>query len=570
MKMRQCWENRAWPRVVLAFAINLVFLAGTLTLLEIMWETNDDLFMSKFVDGQLSQKTVYVPYVHIFLGMLLKALYSLFGDGFNWYSLCQYLALYLGFTALTWTLLRRFKLFPALVMTAVILGAFAVDCYQSMNFSKAGAVGVVGGMSLMLTAMERCEGREKKHLLMLGALLALTSLLWRWEEFCLCAVLMASVCLRDLLGLLRENRSLAARERLLGLWRYLRPFAALAGAAAILFGIFQLAWNLPGIAAYKRFDDTRSVLIDFEIPDYAQIPEVYDELEMDENFVYLMKNWSFYDTEKFTQENMERLIEARSTLVHRKTPGEVLGVFLNVCLMGYTRDRPFAGFALLLALWLACGKRRGRDWAGLAWMLLIFLGFYALFILNDRYLANRIDMGLFLAMAAVLSFLLDDGRLDRDRMLLTAVLGLSLFITWRSNRIWSPYDSHNVLEDRSAERAVVQELLSDEEHLYLTKVWAVDHSLYGPLETPPAGYAEKLLLIGGWSMHHPAIDALMAQWGLANPWRDLVGREDICLVDHDVERSLAFLRRWYAPDAEAVLIEPISSRSDIKIYKITG
>ena len=117
---------------------------------------------------------------------------------------------------------------------------------------------------------------------------------------------------------------------------------------------------------------------------------------------------------------------------------------------------------------------------------------------------------------------------------------------------------------------MVEELLKDDEHLYLTKVWAVDHTLYGPLETPPAGYAEKLLLIGGWSMHHPAIDALMEQWGLANPWRDLVGREDICLVDHDVERSLAFLRRWYAPDAEAVLIEPISSKSDIKIYKITG
>ena len=570
MRLRQTWEIRAWPRVVLAFAINLLFLAGTLTLLQIMWETNDDLFMSKFVDGQLSQKTVFVPYIHIFLGVLLKGLYSLFGDGFNWYSLCQYLALYLGFTALTWTLLRRFRLFPALVMTAAILGAFALDCYQSMNFSKAGAVGVVGGMSLMLTAMERYEGRERRRLLLLGSLLSLLSLFWRWEEFCLCAVLMASVCLRDLIGLLRDGRGLAGREKLLGLWRYLRPFVALAALSALLFAVHLLAWHLPCIADYKRFDDTRSLLVDFELPTYAQMPEVYDELGMDENFVYLLKNWSFYDTEKFTLENIQRLIEARSALVQRRTPGEVLGVFLNQCLMGFTRDRPFAGFALLLALWLACGKRRGRDWAGLACVLAVFLVTYALFIRYDRYLANRVDMGLFLAMAAVLSFLLDEERLDRDRMLLTAVLGLSLFITWRSNRIWSPYDSHNVLEDKSAERAVVQELMADDEHLYLTKIWAVDHILYGPLETPPAGYAEKLLLIGGWSMHHPSIDALMEQWGLENPWRDLVGREDIYLVDNDVERSLAFLRRWYAPNAEAERIEPISSQSDIKIYKITG
>ena len=368
MSLRETWEKRAWPRVALAFAINLLFLAVMLTVFVPVWETNDDLFMSKFVDGQLSRKTVYVPYIHIFLGMLLKALYSVFGDGFNWYSFCQYLALLLGFTALTWTLLRRFRLWPALVMTALILGAFAADCYQSMNFSKAGAVGVVGGMSLMLTAMEDCSGVEKKRLLLLGVPLSLISLLWRWEEFCLCAVLMASVCLRDGLGLLHDGRDLAAKERWGRLWRYLRPFVVLALLAALLFGIFQLAWNLPGIASYKRFDDTRSVLIDFEIPDYSEIPEVYDELGIDENFVYLMKHWSFYDTDKFTQESMERIIEARRTMVHSKTPGEVLGVFLNKCLMGYTQDRPFAGFAFLLVLWLACGRRRGRDWAGLVWL----------------------------------------------------------------------------------------------------------------------------------------------------------------------------------------------------------
>ena len=570
MKLRETWEKRGWPRVALAFAINLLFLAVMLTLFVPMWETNDDLFMSKFVDGQLSRKTVYVPYIHIFLGMLLKALYSVFGDGFNWYSFCQYLALLLGFTALTWTLLRRFRLWPALVMTAVTLGAFAADCYQSMNFSKAGAVGVVGGMSLMLTAMEDCSGAEKKRLLLLGVPLSLTSLLWRWEEFCLCAVLMASVCLRDAIGLLHDGRDLAAKERWGRLRRCLRPFVVLALLAALLFGIFLFAWNLPGVAAYKRFDDTRSVLIDYGIPDYNEIPEVYDELGIDENFLYLMKHWSFYDTEKFTQQSIERIIEARRTMVRGKTPGEVLGIFLQECLMGYTKDRPFAGFAFLLALWLACGRRRGRDWAGLVWVFAVFLGFYALFILNERYLANRIDMGLFLAMAAVLSFSLDCKKLEREKLLLTAVLLLSLFVTWRANRSWCPWDSHNTIEDKSAEKAVVEQLIEDDGHLCLVKVWSIDHVLYGPLETPPARFAEKLLLIGGWSMHHPLIEEILDEWDLENPWRDLVGREDVWLVDHDVERSLAFLRRWYAPDAAAERIEPISSESDIKVYKITG
>ena len=569
MSLKRCWNEKEWPRVLMAFGLNLLFLTLMLTAFAPMWETNDDLLMSKFVDGQLSHKTAYVPYIHIFLGALLKLLYTAFGDSFNWYSACQYLVLLLGFTAVTWSLLRRFRLFPALVMTAVILGAFAADCYLSMNFSKAGAVGAVGGMSLLLTAMERKE-KPKKRLLLFGVLLALAGLLWRWEEFGICALFTAAVCLRDLIGLLQEGRDLTGKERLRRLWRYLRPFVALALLAEALFGAFQVAWNLPDIAAYKHFDDTRSILIDFEIPEYREIPEVYDELGMDENFVYMMKKWSFYDTEKFTQESMDRIIEARDRLVKHKSPGECLRIFLQECLLGFTRDRPFAGFAFLLALWLACGRRRGRDWAALVYMGALFLGVYLLFIYKQRYLANRVDIGLFLSMAVVLSFLLDEELVNRERWTLLAVLALSLFVTWRANRPYCLLDSHNTVEDRSFDKAAVETLLADEDHRYFVKIWAMDHNLYSPLETPPKAYADKLVHIGGWSMHHPVIEELLQSWNVENPWRDLVNREDIYLIDHDIERSLAFLRRWYYPQAEAERIEPLSTQTGLSIYRITG
>ncbi len=569
MTLRRVWNEKRWPKILAAFAINLLFLAVMLTVFAPMWETNDDLLMSKFVDGQLSRKTAYVPYIHIFLGVLLKFLYTVFGDGFNWYSACQYLVILLGFTAITWSLLRRFRLLPALVITAVMLGAFGTDVYLSMNFSKAGGVGAVGGMVLLLTLLER-EEKPRLPALIPGLLLALAGLLWRWEEFGICAVLMAAVCLRDFIGLARDSGGLAAKECLLRLWRYLRSFVVLALLAALLFGIFLYAWNLPGIAAYKHFDDTRSVLIDFEIPDYAQIPEVYDELNMDENFVYMMKKWSFYDTERFTQEAIDRLIEARDRLVRHKTPGECLGVFLNECLPGFPLDRPFAGFGFLLALWLACGRRRGREWAALVWLAAVFLGFYMLFIYNQRYLANRVDHGIFLSMAAALSFLLDEKKLEGERWTLLAVLLLSLLVTWRANRPYCLLDSHNTVEDRSFDKAAVETLLADTEHRYFVKIWAMDHNLYTPLETPPAGYADRLVHIGGWSMHHPAIEELLAEWGIENPWHDLVNREDIYLIDHEIGRSLAFLRRWYYPEARAELVEPLSSETGLMIYRVTG
>lgn len=570
MKLREQWNSKAWPRILLAFGVNAAFLFVMLRFFAPMWETNDDLFISKFFDGQMAHKTIYAPFINISLAWLMKTVYTVFGDGFNWYSAAQYLLLYLGFTAVTWTLLRRYQPGAALVMTAVLLFAFGTDAYLSMNFSKPAAVGTVGGMALMLQGMRNESGRTQKTPVVLGLLLALCGYVWRFEEFGVCAVLMACACLAALFDLGGENRARTLSARL-GLYlRYLAPFALLAALAAGLFALDLAVWKRPEAGGFMEFNNTRSNFIDFQTPEYFQMPEVYDSVGMDENFVHMMKQWSFYDTERFNQENLETLIDARNSLIPRRTPGECLGVFLDKCLMGFTLDRPFAGFALLLALWLGCGKRRPGAWVSVLALLGLFGGIYLAMIWADRYLANRVDIGLFFAMAVVLSFLLDKEKLKDEKLLLTAVLLISLFITWRMNRPYCYLDSHNTIEDKSAEKAAIARLLEDDEHLYLVKIWAIDHQLYTPLETPPQGFADKLVLIGGWSMGHPEIEAVLESWGIENPYHDLVNREDVCLIDHDIRRTITYLRTAYYPKASAALVQPLSKETGLKIYHIIG
>ena len=569
MKLREQWNTGTWPRVLLAFAVNAAFLLVMLTCFAPMWETNDDLFISKFVDGQLSRKTAYVPFINICLGWLLKTVYSVLGDGFNWYSAAQYLLLFLGFTAITWTLLRSYRPGPALVMTAVLLFAFGTDCYLSMNFSKPAALGTVGGMCLMLEAM-RGGGRTKKAPLALGMILALAGYVWRFEEFGVCAMLTAAGCLALLFERGAKNRAFPLGERLRQYLRVIAPFVLLAILAAGLFAVDLIVWRRPEADGFREFNDTRSLFLDFQTPDYAQMPEAYDAAGMDENFVYMMKKWSFYDKEKFNMENLRALIAARDELVARRTPGECLGVFLNECLMGFTRDRPFWGFAVLLAIWLACGKRGAGTWVSLAYLFGMFGLIYLVMIWSDRYLANRVDVGLFLAMAAVLGMQMDETRLRAEKLLLTALLLVSLFISYRTNRAYCYLDSHNRIEDKSAEKTAVARLLEDDEHLYLVKVWAIDHQLYSPLETPPPLYAEKLLLLGGWSMGHPSIEAVLDDWGIENPFPELVNREDVYLIDHNIKRTIAYLRAYYYPKAAAELIQPLSRETGYKIYRVTA
>lgn len=562
-------KTRAWPRLLLAFAVNAAFLAVMLTCFASMWETNDDLFISKFVDGQLSRKTAFVPFLNICLGWLLKTVYTLLGDGFNWYSASQYLLLFLGFTAITWTLLRRYRTGLALVMTAVLLLAFGTDCYLSMNFSKPAALGTVGGMCLMIEAL-RGDGKAEKIPLTLGILLALAGYVWRFEEFGVCALLTAAGVLVLLFERGAKNRALPLAGRLRQYLRVIAPFVLLAVLAAGLFAADYLAWQRPEAGGFREFNDTRSLFLDFQTPEYAQMPEVYDSVGMDENFVYMMKKWSFYDKEKFNMETLHTLIAARDERVARRTPGECLGVFLNECLMGFTQDRPFWGFALLLAVWLACGKRGAGTWVSLAYLFGMFGLIYLVMIWSDRYLANRVDAGLFLAMAAVLGMQMDEKRLRGEKLLLTVLLLVSLFVSYRTNRAYCLFDSHNRIEDKSAEKAAVARLLEDDEHLYLVKVWAIDHQLYSPLETPPPLYAEKLLLLGGWSMGHPSIEAVLDDWGIENPFPELVNRDDVYLIDRNIKRTISYLRAYYYPKAAAELVQPLSRETGYKIYRVTA
>ena len=283
-----------------------------------------------------------------------------------------------------------------------------------------------------------------------------------------------------------------------------------------------------------------------------------------------MQKWSFYDTEKFTKESMDKLISVRDDFVPRKSIGECLGVFLNDCLGGFLLERPIGAFVFMLALWLACGKRGWKEWLSLAYMAGMFLFIYLFMIWSERYLANRVDIGLFLALAVGLSFHLKPEKLENEKLLLTALLCMSLFISYRSSRSTLIFDEHNTIEDKSAAKAAIERVLEDDEHLFFVKVWSIDHEMYGPLECAPAGYADKLVHIGGWSMHHPVIEDILAEYDIENPYRDIVNNDGCYIIDEDIERTIAYISRYYYPNAEAELVQPLSRETDLKIYKITG
>ena len=568
-KCREQWHKNGRLRLLAALLVNAALLLVLLSCFTPRFETNDDVLMSKFVDGQMGEKSAYIPFINIVQGFFLKLLYTIGGEGLNWYSISMYSLMLAAFTAMTWVLLMRFRPLGAWSMAAVILLTVGLNSYLYPCFSKTCAVAAAGGLCLMLYAMGDGLEKPKRLPLMLGLAMAVLGYLWRVEEFFGVAVLLAPVGLVVLLELLRKTRDEKPGQRLGRVWRYVRPFLLLLLLVLLLFGLDRFLWTRGDFAYFTEYSDTRSILVDYStLPDYEQMQPVYDSLDMNENAVYFLKNWSFYDTEKFSLEKIKAVLAARDSVVPNPSPGECLGVFLDKAIPGMAGTLAGLGFALMLMLWLACGRHRWQDWLGLGLSFGFFGLIYLLMIYQNRYLANRMDMGLLLALMLTMSFLMDDRKLMEDKLFCALLIALALAAGLYTNRNVCKCSDQYDVEDKSAKKAAIEQILADEEHLYLCKVWSIDHELYTPLETAPAGFADRIVLLGGWSLYHPSIEHVLEAYDIQNPYPDMIGNAQVRLIDNDVERTLAYLRAYYDPDAQAEPVEPLSTETGLKVYRI--
>jgi len=563
MTLHERWERDHGIRALAALLLNLLFLLALLLLFAPGYDTNDDRMMSGFVDGQIFRKTAYIPFINILLGLLLKGLYTLGSDAVNWYTGLQYLVMLGGFTALTWCLFERLPFLRALAVSGILLLCFGTDGYLTLNFTKVAAIGTVGGLGLMLHAQTQRQPGRLGLPLVLGALLAIAGFMWRAEEFFCCAALLAALGLCRLIAICRGQDGKGKQ-----MLHFVLPFALLLAVVLGLYGADALAWSKGEWGEYKAYNQVRHLMMDYGVPAYDTMQETYDELGLDENAVSLLRSWSFHDPDTFSAENLSRIIAQRDARIKNIGAGDCLRKLFQECLPCFFETQAFLGLLLLAVLWLACGRHGLAECLSLGYMLAAFTGMYCYLIYDGRCLLNRVDMGMFFAMAAVLACWLRPEKGRGKTGLCVLLLAFSLAIGYRANRAAGRFDPNSQLIDRSAEKAAVERILQDDEHLYLYKILSLRDPLYGPLETYPAGYNEKFVALGGWGTNYPYFTALLDSYGIQNCFRDVVGNERVYLIDSRIELTMAYINKYYDPAARAEEVEALSEETGLEIYRI--
>ena len=553
-------KSLAW-----AVGLNALFLVFALILMPPAFEANDDLTLAAFADGQMSVKCTYIPYINYVLALMLNGIYRVLGEGVTWHTVGQYILLFMSFTAVSYVLFRRLRKWQAALIGLVMLLFYGVDCYMIISYTKTAGVCAVGGMALLFFSREDIGRRERLACTALGIALCLFGFGLRMMEFLPCMAIMAVLGLRWLYSLLFHGKELSAKEKLCAFWRYVRPFLLMLLLACVLFAVDKLAWSQGRWAEYSRFDAVRVAYSDYGRPEYEDMSGEYDALGVSETSVRLLYEGNYFDPDVFDAELMSAITEARESHFPPRSPGECLGKFLDDCIPGFFTELHVYAFLLIMVLWLCAGEHDLRGWLTLAGVCGLFGLFYLYLIYRGRYLVDRVDVSLFFAMFAALSWTIRPERLEKEKTLSALVLIVALFFSFYLNR-----GSFRSAErpDLSSEREAVELLLSDTEHVYLAKLDTVNDTLYPPFTPAPAGYWDRIVLLGGWDCNHPAIMDILANYGISNPYRDLVGNEHAYIIEDNIDLTLAHIHEFYDADASAELVQPLSSLTGLSIYRI--
>ena len=558
----------AW--FIFSLIFNLFMMLLLFRMFSPVFDGIDDITIVQFVNGSCGSYDPHMVYPNYLLGIVLSALYRSF-PLVPWYSWMQFLAICASFTGITYVLCCRIRKCGGFALALLVQSFAAYECYINLQYTKTAGLLAAAGMLLLWNALRGAEDenevREEDYTeggkilwaeLLWGVALAVLSALLRYAQFFACAALTAGI---PLLMLLDAGKKPSAPGKL-------RVFLRLSAAGLLLCALCA------GLVVYDRsvydkdpvwknfveYNNTRSELMDYGMPDYEEHEALYTRLGISPTAYKLFDSWNSGDTAVFSTEVMRELINAREV----KRPGiSTAKEFLKKVPAGFIKNRIVRCFAVVLFLWIFFGRHDRRAVIALLAQALLFGVLYYYLFLKGRYLYNRVDVGLWMSTLMVLlwTWKTEHRQMPANAIRAALILGVMALCTYRQVPGWKDrLRSHNE-ESRIARaeyREKMKEISGDTEHLYVSKLGILSAAnCCGPFEPMPVGMLSNVVMLGGWKVESAPFNAILQKYGFSdNPFEAVAGTSPdssrVRLMDEHTDSTIAYLHEYYNPNAQIV------------------
>lgn len=550
---------------IMSILLNAFILFVMLLFFEPMYHSNDDIAMCNIVDGSKGTYDPHLIFINCAIGYLLKWLYMTFSV-VPWYTVLQYVVIYVSLVVLTHIMWRRVRAPYCRCAFLVLLVSISYQNYILFQFSRTATIATIAGVLMLLNAF--FEKKLSAKWLLCGYSLALVGSLFRFWQFMVVTVLLSGIGLFYLLRLIKEEKN----------WkRYLiQNIGVFAGLFVLVFGFYywdQQQYNSQEWQDYKEFNTLRAELWDYGFPDYQKYKQEYNELGIDYTTVALFRRWQSLDPERLTIDVFQKLIDLKDP---KKIDKAFWKEFVREMFFNVYQIPAFFLAVFSIILWFGFNKRSRFETITVIYEVFMIGLVYLYLYFQGRYFQDRVDMGLWLSVALVVFWMLtqknDAFSLRAGVITCSILIIVGLYIAYPRFKVNidvpqdPPLGSKRVYNDKKTKRAQIEMLSQDPEHLYLMKVGCINiEAGYGPFDRTPEDTIANLCPMGGWTSRSASDNAILKRYHVENPYKDMIDNENVYLVDNDIKTTMAYIRKWYSPDAKAKKVKKIG---ECPVYKI--
>lgn len=546
-------------KLAAALGMNILAMLLLVLIMRPSFETNDDIVFAELGSGLRGVKDAHLVFQNYLLGIVYRILYQIAGR-LPWYTIVQYVVLLAAFSAVTYVLINRLEGNSGLYLSVLLLCVFGYESYIHIQFTKTAGIAAAAAVFLLLHVIASEDFCIWEFFA--GILLGLLGFMYREDQFFASSALMAGIGVYFLLTL--KKRFPENTGKRLGICVGSFGILLLAVFAADRADAFM--YRSPRWQAYQEFNHMRSRLLDYGFPDYTTNQELYRKLGISEEALQLYKTWNFNDPEKFSAEVMEKLVEQKP---ERNISGSQFLRFIKR-FPGDAGKLPAAYLALLFfVLWLIFGKKKAAGISAFLAEILILTGIYFYLYFQGRYMVNRVDVGLWFSVCLTMLWLLGESLGEKTEIskyggVLLCITGILI-----SQSFWhTDYRTATaeIPKARVSQRAVLETIGTDKEHVYLAKSGTVSEIVcYGPFDRMPENLLDNLYWLGGWECRMPGFVKEMEEHGIVNPYRDIIKNNKVYLIDDNIDLTVEYIRQNYDENAEAVFIRTLGN---VNLYQI--
>lgn len=505
-----------------SFAINLIWMIILFCNNTSYFTTSDDSAMNEIALGYYgSENSTYLIFTNVVYANILKFLYGI-THAVNFYSILEVATVFFTFVMISYVFCDKYGYKISIIVTTINIVFFSYYAYLSVQFTHQAAFCCVGGLILLYFGISG----SKLRYVVTGIILALIGYMVRSEVF---------ISVLPFFMLLLFRNMLDSCGIHIGEWLKSRKYVV-PGVSILFIGFIVLhlinasAYSSDGWDKYLEYNKYRAGLLDYEVPDYAENEEFYDEIGFSENDLENLKTWTYADENKYSLENMKKIYELAVENRQLRITPKVLGqAYKNIA----DSTKEFNAVYLVIALSaiaLIILKFRQKLYICLLW-----LGIYGEYwYLSCR---GRLPMRSYfaiwlMALFIIIIFLLRNKAIRRIRWgncLIASALIITIFTTTFVNSDESKIDVKEYAEIEMKYDSALKEIESDPDNLYLGDCQSFNskRKTFRVVENK----SNNFIALGGWLCPSPTYYKVLHRFDVENPIQALAeGKSNVYYV----------------------------------------